>query len=416
MTAISTSNSSPSSHTICLPFQEESYNQIVADPVLFRAAVDRLFAHFPELFPSGFHLGYRFKDRRISSKLNLPLRRIALSDRRSYSIRPSFVMPYCSAHVPAVEHALFLRKFAVPYWALARVFGRHPSFWHRLECALGDFRLVGTTVRRGEIPEHLLADEHHQTRDGQKVYVAATVGAGCCLGAEVVDQADAEELTAAYGVFRDEAREVSPKYSPKTVNVDGWKATTIAWKRLFFRVAIILCFLHGWLKIRDRSKHLGETFLELGQRVWQAYRAETASEMKRRLVELKKWAKANLEKTTALEAVLRLCGKGGWYAKAYRYRGCHRTSNMLDRVMRGMNRYLDSGQHFHGSKKANGRRMRGWALLYNFSPWHPAEAKANGGWRSPAERLNQHRYHDNWLENLLISASLAGYRIQHPQK
>ena len=36
-------------------------------------------------------------------------------------------------------------------------------------------------------------------------------------------------------------------------------------------------------------------------------------------------------------------------------------------------------------------------------PWHPARAKDNGGWRCPAERLNKHRYHENWLENLLAS-------------
>ena len=53
---------------------------------------------------------------------------------------------------------------------------------------------------------------------------------------------------------------------------------------------------------------------------------------------------------------------------------------------------------------------RAWALLFNFRPWHPGTARANSGWRCPAERLNQHRYHDDWLQNLLVSASLAGYR------
>ncbi len=32
------------------------------------------------------------------------------------------------------------------------------------------------------------------------------------------------------------------------------------------------------------------------------------------------------------------------------------------------------------------------------------------GWRCPAERANRHRYHDGWLHNLLVSASLGGYR------
>ena len=30
-------------------------------------------------------------------------------------------------------------------------------------------------------------------------------------------------------------------------------------------------------------------------------------------------------------------------------------------------------------------------------------------------RLNQHQYHDCWLQNLLISASLGGYRRPAPQ-
>jgi hypothetical protein len=31
------------------------------------------------------------------------------------------------------------------------------------------------------------------------------------------------------------------------------------------------------------------------------------------------------------------------------------------------------------------------------------------GLRSPAERLNGKRYHPEWLQNLLVSASLGGY-------
>ena len=61
--------------------------------------------------------------------------------------------------------------------------------------------------------------------------------------------------------------------------------------------------------------------------------------------------------------------------------------------------------------------VRAWALLFNHRPWHPTAVRANGGWRCPAERLNKHRYHDDWLQNLLASASLGGYRrrIAPPQ-
>jgi hypothetical protein len=83
---------------------------------------------------------------------------------------------------------------------------------------------------------------------------------------------------------------------------------------------------------------------------------------------------------------------------------------MLDRVMRGMNGYFVGCQHLHGSEEATERHVRAWALLFNFTPWAPETQRANGEWRSPAERLNRHRYHDNWLHNLLVSASLGGYR------
>ena len=83
---------------------------------------------------------------------------------------------------------------------------------------------------------------------------------------------------------------------------------------------------------------------------------------------------------------------------------------MLDRVMRAMNRYYEEGQHLHGSEEACKRHVRAWALVHNFRPRQPATARANGGDQSPAERLNKHRYHNNWLQSLLVSGSLAGYR------
>ncbi len=121
-------------------------------------------------------------------------------------------------------------------------------YWYRLERSLGRFSLVGTTVQAAErLPRHLAADEKHTTLvDGQsrKVYLAATAGGGCCLGMALAETAGADDLTAAYGVFRDEARRLDPDYRPETVNTDGWAATQAAWRALFKGVTLILCFLH----------------------------------------------------------------------------------------------------------------------------------------------------------------------------
>ncbi|MCP4104008.1 MAG: hypothetical protein GY749_00485 [Desulfobacteraceae bacterium] len=88
---------------------------------------------------------------------------------------------------------------------------------------------------------------------------------------------------------------------------------------------------------------------------------------------------------------------------------------MPDRLMRKMDRHLFNTQYFHGSLFSAELGIRGWALIQNFAPSNPiTQKKYNDGFQSPAERLNKFRYNDNWLQNLLISASLGGYRKPPP--
>ena len=398
------------SSTICLPFSQEDYQRIIDDPQAFRTALDKAFFEMPELFPEAFAQGYTLKDSRQSENLGIRLRRIECkATGEAFTVRPSFVLPYMAGLTKDVKHALFLRRFGVPFWALAHVFGKDADYWYRLTVSLGRNSVTGTTVRGASLPDDLLADEHHQTIDGEKVYAATTVGEGCCLGAAISPTADEEGLKEAYGVFKQEAQNIDKDYQPKTVNADGWPATRSSWRALFVAIVVVRCFLHGWLSIRDRGKHLKELFKTLADKVWSAFRAENKRTLAQRLRRLRQWAQENLT-GPVLEQVLKLCNRSKEYQDALDHPGCHRTSNMLDRVMRQMNRYFDAGQHLHGSLQAAELHCRAWALLYNFAPWSPASAKSNQGYKCPAERLNQHRYHDDWLENLLISASLAGFR------
>ncbi|NDY73406.1 hypothetical protein DO021_17345 [Desulfobacter hydrogenophilus] len=41
-------------------------------------------------------------------------------------------MPYMTGFVKDVENPLFLRKFAVPFWALSHCFGKNPMYLYRL--------------------------------------------------------------------------------------------------------------------------------------------------------------------------------------------------------------------------------------------------------------------------------------------
>ena len=135
-------------------------------PQEFRPWLDQCFRDLPELFPTAFAEGYTLEDSRTSKKTGLLLRRIECkATAETFSVRPSIVLPYMTGLTDDVEKALFLRSFGVPFWALARACGRDPMYWYRLEVSLGRNCIVGTTVRQEEVPEHLLADEHHQTLD-----------------------------------------------------------------------------------------------------------------------------------------------------------------------------------------------------------------------------------------------------------
>ena len=71
---------------------------------------------------------------------------------------------------------------------------------------------------------------------------------------------------------------------------------------------ILQCFLHAWLKIRDRAKHLKELFADVSRRVWEAYHAPDRRSFGQRLRWLRQWATEHLT-GIVLEKVLDLCGK-----------------------------------------------------------------------------------------------------------
>jgi hypothetical protein len=104
--------------TICLPVGTGAYPDLVADPRRFRRWLDQSFRDHPELFPKAFTHGYRLKDERRSAKTGLRLRHVRLrSTGESFSIRPSFVLPYMTAWADDAQGPLFLRCFGVPFWA-----------------------------------------------------------------------------------------------------------------------------------------------------------------------------------------------------------------------------------------------------------------------------------------------------------
>lgn len=78
--------------------------------------------------------------------------------------------------------------------------------------------------------------------------------------------------------------------------------------------------------------------------------------------------------------------------------------------MKFMDRACFTAQYFHGGAASAELRVRSLALLWVFCPSSPQTVQRHRGKQSPAERLKGKRYAESWLENLLVSGSMNGYR------
>ena len=147
---------------ICVPFASEAqYQACIEDIVQYRTYLTQMRGQHPELFPQGMAHGYTFHDRSRSRKQGVVMRRIQLKvTAEVFTLRPSFLLPYCIARTEEVEQALSLRQWGVPFSALAYVFGRNAMFWYRAWLSLGRPNLVGTTSKAADkMPHGLVADE-----------------------------------------------------------------------------------------------------------------------------------------------------------------------------------------------------------------------------------------------------------------
>jgi len=197
--------------TIILPIEQEKYRQIVSAPQQFRVWIDQNYRLHPEIFPDHFNGNYKLHDDSTSEKTDVRTRRIKLRNGEVWTVHPSFVMPYMTGSTDEAAKALYLRQWGIPYEGLVYVFGRDPNYWYRMETQFGRKSIVATTVKTAEIPVDLLADEHHEKINSEKVYIATTVAVGCVFGAEISPTASTEDLKNAYGVFKNEALAVAPE-------------------------------------------------------------------------------------------------------------------------------------------------------------------------------------------------------------
>lgn len=141
-----------------------------------------------------------------------------------------------------------------------------------------------------------------------------------------------ETPMAGYKIFKTESQQLDPTYSPQTVNTDGWSATQNTWQALFPQITLILCFLHAFLKIKERCRSCPHLLKTMGQHVWAVYHAPTKAHFSQRMRRLREWAQQHLTGSVQ-EKLLALCHKAPHFKIAFDFPTAYRTSNALDRLM-----------------------------------------------------------------------------------
>jgi hypothetical protein len=135
--------------TICLPLPEGVvYDEWIEDSVGYRQYLNEQIAEHPELFPPEIGQGYWLDGFVTSKRQHMKTRRIILkANRQVYQIRPDTVLPYMIGKTQEVEKGLYLRRYGVPYEAIAHVLGKSPMSWYNATQALARVSMVGSTVK-----------------------------------------------------------------------------------------------------------------------------------------------------------------------------------------------------------------------------------------------------------------------------
>ena len=152
---IKVGNISPKGSKIIRICVEKSvYLSALSSPEKFKKMLNDEIAKYPELFPAEIINGYSLSGKTQGSKKldQQQFQRIKISSTgENYRVYPSYVMPNLIAYTDEVEHALYLRKFNVPYSGLVKIFGHDEMFWYRAEKSFSHCSIVGTTIKKKKI-------------------------------------------------------------------------------------------------------------------------------------------------------------------------------------------------------------------------------------------------------------------------
>lgn len=94
---------------------------------------------------------------------------------------------------------------------------------------------------------------------------------------------------------------------------------------------------HAFIKVRDRAtKKLAGFFEAAATKIWDCYRAESKRQLGQQIRRLPEWTHQQLPECAMKANILKLGNKRKRWLQHLDFPSAHRTSNMLDRIMKAM--------------------------------------------------------------------------------
>jgi hypothetical protein len=120
---------------------------------------------------------------------------------------------------------------------------------------------------------------------------------------------------------------------------------------------------------------------ELFNQVWEAYDADNKTDFICKITQIDDWAKKNINSLTVLAQVEKMKNNAEFFATSFDCQG-KRTSNMVDRAIKPMDKFLSNAQYFHGNLSSAQLTIRAFAIGYNFLPFcqRTIKGKKNSIW------------------------------------
>lgn len=177
------------------------------------------------------------------------------------------------------------------------------------------------------------------------------------------------------------------------MNTDGWRQTKLAWLAIFPAIFVVRCFLHAYMRIRDRCKSTS-VFTEIRAMIWHIYHARSYVTYWRRYRKFLIFARDHLT-GEALKALNKFEKKRAELYKGWLYPGAMpvKVTPHVEAACHGLHMAF---QHRADTMRNTAHLLiRGWTLLHNFQPYcHRARARSQSPYCSPFHKLNQKQDHD----------------------